>query len=239
MPDLDGFQAAQAIRDHHPARDLPIILISARPGVESEDKAFQAGADAFIPKPFRSRKLVACIHSLRGAHSEHFIGTVPSPVQVVAVSPAAPPHLPTTTNAFLPCVLNDPLPPRPRLAPASPAPSTQLANTPVWIDLDHEGQICDASAAALVAFHWSSTPTGLRLENILTDSHELIPSLDWSELSVAMQSGFLRLLSPHNQLSASHRAYEVHVEHTPAGCRLRLLDVTDSLLTLAAHHTRS
>jgi PAS domain S-box-containing protein len=55
MPDMDGFQAAAAIRAREdPAgRRTPIVAITARAGKGDEDECRRAGMDGYLPKPVR------------------------------------------------------------------------------------------------------------------------------------------------------------------------------------------
>jgi len=64
MPRLDGFGLLQAIRAGSETRDLPVILLSARAGDEAEIEGLEAGADAYLIKPFHARELKARVRTV-------------------------------------------------------------------------------------------------------------------------------------------------------------------------------
>lgn len=63
MPGLDGFQLVAAIRADEALAATPILMLSARAGVEAIDEGFAGGADDYLPKPFRSQELIDRIAS--------------------------------------------------------------------------------------------------------------------------------------------------------------------------------
>ncbi|MUG98547.1 PAS domain-containing protein [Scytonema sp. UIC 10036] len=58
MPQMDGFELLKALRADQRTREVPIILLSARAGVESAIEGLQALADDYLIKPFSARELV-------------------------------------------------------------------------------------------------------------------------------------------------------------------------------------
>jgi len=60
MPGLDGYQVLKSIRKHS---NVPVIMITAKLGVDSIKKAIDLGADDYLKKPFRPIELVARIHA--------------------------------------------------------------------------------------------------------------------------------------------------------------------------------
>ena len=64
MPGLDGFALLRALRADPRTRDVPIILLSARAGEESQIEGMEAGADDYLAKPFTARELTTRV----GAH---------------------------------------------------------------------------------------------------------------------------------------------------------------------------
>ena len=72
MPEMDGFELLRLLR-HPPAgsplqaelkaRDLPIILLSARAGEEARIEGLEAGADDYLTKPFSARELLARVEA--------------------------------------------------------------------------------------------------------------------------------------------------------------------------------
>ena len=62
MPKLDGYQVARRVRA---ARcGTPILMLTARSGVEDRIEGLNAGADYYLTKPFDSRELLACVNAL-------------------------------------------------------------------------------------------------------------------------------------------------------------------------------
>ena len=51
MPNMDGFEACQAIRKQFPDLTVPIVMVTGMDDVESIERAYAVGADDFIVKP--------------------------------------------------------------------------------------------------------------------------------------------------------------------------------------------
>ena len=70
MPDLDGFETLERIRD---LSDVPVILLTARSGEIDKVRGFRAGADDYVVKPFGRQELLARIEALfrRAPESTH------------------------------------------------------------------------------------------------------------------------------------------------------------------------
>ncbi len=62
MPGLDGLELCRRIRGT--GYGGPIVVVSARPGADLPRKAADAGADAFVRKPFENAELVARVREL-------------------------------------------------------------------------------------------------------------------------------------------------------------------------------
>ncbi|WP_367874874.1 ATP-binding protein [Luteolibacter sp. Populi] len=58
MPEMDGVQVCQAIREHHSTREMPIIMLTARADEQTKLQALDAGASDFLTKPFSGTELV-------------------------------------------------------------------------------------------------------------------------------------------------------------------------------------
>src|SRR5208283_3865209 len=69
MPPPDGYQVLRILRAHEKTRDIPVVVLT---GLDNDDeiaRAFEAGADDFVRKPFKPVELVARIRGqlrLRG-----------------------------------------------------------------------------------------------------------------------------------------------------------------------------
>ncbi len=61
LPGMDGLEVCEAIRER---QDIPIIISSARSDVTDKVKAFDLGADDYLPKPYDPRELEARINSV-------------------------------------------------------------------------------------------------------------------------------------------------------------------------------
>ena len=62
MPGLDGFAVAKTVRADRCA--TPILMLTARSGIEDRIEGLNAGADYYLTKPFDTRELLACVNAL-------------------------------------------------------------------------------------------------------------------------------------------------------------------------------
>lgn len=62
MPGMDGYQVAKSVRAKRCA--TPILMLTARSGLEDRIEGLNAGADYYLTKPFDSRELLACVNAL-------------------------------------------------------------------------------------------------------------------------------------------------------------------------------
>ena len=62
MPGMDGYQVARTVRSKRCA--TPILMLTAKSGLEDRIEGLNAGADYYLTKPFDSRELLACINAL-------------------------------------------------------------------------------------------------------------------------------------------------------------------------------
>ncbi len=65
MPNVDGLEALRRIRGSEELTDLPVVLISARVGIEDQIEGWAAGADGYITKPFTPSDLTEALHGAR------------------------------------------------------------------------------------------------------------------------------------------------------------------------------
>lgn len=56
LPKMDGWAVLQAIREH---KETPVMMLTARDGVEDRIKGLDKGADDYLPKPFDLAEMVA------------------------------------------------------------------------------------------------------------------------------------------------------------------------------------
>jgi len=62
MPKLDGMELARRVRSKR--CNTPILMLTAKSGLEDRIEGLNAGADYYLTKPFDSRELLACINAL-------------------------------------------------------------------------------------------------------------------------------------------------------------------------------
>jgi PAS domain S-box-containing protein len=63
MPKLDGIGLVREIRADVSLREVPVIMLSARAGMEAKIEGLAAAADDYLTKPFSARELVARVAS--------------------------------------------------------------------------------------------------------------------------------------------------------------------------------
>ena len=61
MPDRDGLDLCRALKKDPRTRNVPVFVVSARPGKDVVERALAAGAEEFIRKPFENAELIARI----------------------------------------------------------------------------------------------------------------------------------------------------------------------------------
>lgn len=64
LPDQSGLSLIRRLRGHALARDVPIIMVSARDSEHDKVLALESGADDYITKPFGTREMLARVHAL-------------------------------------------------------------------------------------------------------------------------------------------------------------------------------
>ena len=66
MPKLTGYEVLERLRSDATLAGLKVILLSARVQESDVTRGMAAGADAYLPKPFRAQDLVAKVQELLG-----------------------------------------------------------------------------------------------------------------------------------------------------------------------------
>jgi len=59
LPGLDGYEATRRIKANPAVRHIPIIVVTSYALSGDDVKAFEAGCDAYVTKPFVPRELLA------------------------------------------------------------------------------------------------------------------------------------------------------------------------------------
>ena len=68
LPEMDGFELCRTIRKES---DIPIVMLTARGDVMDRVVGLELGADAYLPKPFEPRELVAHIQTMLRRRNGH------------------------------------------------------------------------------------------------------------------------------------------------------------------------
>lgn len=74
MPKKDGYDVLSTLKNDEKTLHIPIVLLTAKSGIDSRIKGLQKGADAYIGKPFSNTELLAQIENLLAnrAQLQHF-----------------------------------------------------------------------------------------------------------------------------------------------------------------------
>jgi DNA-binding NarL/FixJ family response regulator len=64
MPRVDGYQFLKQLRDDPRYKALPVVFLTARGMTSDRIQGYQAGCDAYLPKPFDADELVAIVENL-------------------------------------------------------------------------------------------------------------------------------------------------------------------------------
>jgi|WetSurMetagenome_2_1015567.scaffolds.fasta_scaffold10117_1 PAS domain S-box-containing protein len=64
MPGMDGLEATRAIKAGPGGEQIKVVIVTAGVFEEDEQESFQAGADGFIPKPFKEHEVLGVIGRL-------------------------------------------------------------------------------------------------------------------------------------------------------------------------------
>jgi two-component system, chemotaxis family, chemotaxis protein CheY len=67
MPDMHGLDVLKFLRSHQQYRELPVMILTTRGDDSSRDAALQAGASAYMTKPFSPAALVSSVRELLSA----------------------------------------------------------------------------------------------------------------------------------------------------------------------------
>ena len=64
MPQVDGYQFLQKLREEPRFKTLPVVLLTAKGMTTDRISGYQAGCDAYLPKPFDPEELLAIVENL-------------------------------------------------------------------------------------------------------------------------------------------------------------------------------
>ena len=64
MPQVDGYQFLERLREDARFKSLPVVFLTARGMTTDRIQGYQAGCDAYLPKPFDPEELEAIVKNL-------------------------------------------------------------------------------------------------------------------------------------------------------------------------------
>lgn len=64
MPKMDGYQFCDAIRKDEKTSHIPVVMLTARGGLDDKIEGLGAGVDAYLTKPFSAKELMATVKNL-------------------------------------------------------------------------------------------------------------------------------------------------------------------------------
>jgi len=64
MPQVDGYEFLQQLRDDPYFKNLPVIFLTARGMTSDRIQGYEAGCDGYLPKPFDPDELVAMVKNI-------------------------------------------------------------------------------------------------------------------------------------------------------------------------------
>ena len=62
LPKMDGFTVLRRLRGKQNA--TPVLMLTARGGLQDRVQGLEGGADYYLPKPFEKTELLACLHAI-------------------------------------------------------------------------------------------------------------------------------------------------------------------------------
>ena len=63
MPGMDGYEVCRRLKADPLTADLPVIVVTAKSGIEDLEQGFEAGATDYVRKPFNPRELAARVRN--------------------------------------------------------------------------------------------------------------------------------------------------------------------------------
>jgi chemosensory pili system protein ChpA (sensor histidine kinase/response regulator) len=70
MPVMGGYEFIAALRDDESLKEIPVVFVSSRMGVDDRAQAIAAGAVEYVTKPYDERKLVELVDRLAHTHDQ-------------------------------------------------------------------------------------------------------------------------------------------------------------------------
>ncbi len=64
MPDMDGYEVSRRLRADPDTSDVPILMFTAKTGLQDKVTGFEAGADEYLTKPIHPKEMVSRMETL-------------------------------------------------------------------------------------------------------------------------------------------------------------------------------
>jgi DNA-binding response OmpR family regulator len=61
MPEMDGFEVCQQIRQIASYAETPVMMLTAKSGEEDRQRGLEMGANLYLPKPISPKRLIALV----------------------------------------------------------------------------------------------------------------------------------------------------------------------------------
>jgi len=68
MPEMDGLELLDLIRGDERFKEMPVMLLTARKGMDERAKGMERGADDYLTKPFENDELIKRVKLLAQAY---------------------------------------------------------------------------------------------------------------------------------------------------------------------------
>lgn len=68
MPDMDGYEVCRRLKENPTTKDIPVIFVTAKSGVNDENKGLELGAIDYITKPFSPPVVLARVRNHLALH---------------------------------------------------------------------------------------------------------------------------------------------------------------------------
>ena len=64
MPVMTGLEALAKLKDDPETAAIPVVMLTAESGTDTQSKAFESGVEKYLTKPFTEDVLVACLGTI-------------------------------------------------------------------------------------------------------------------------------------------------------------------------------